>query len=122
MANLFFDPFSADSHVKLESIFELNAISTRIWSEMARQGLQVSNDWIKSSGDHIQNLSKTKGVEEVVSLNTQWLKKMAPNAIEHAQMGLDTVMEGIQELQQWSQKTTQSMSTSKEVPPKREKA
>jgi len=78
-------------------MMELNGITTRLCSEIARENLQAINEWMHTVTEHTQNLSQAKGLEEVLALQARFASQTAPHICQHTQHVMETVMEGMAE-------------------------
>lgn len=97
MSTPYNDQWSQSTKNLFEPLIELNSITTRMCSELARENLKAIHDLMQSSAEHMQGLSHVRGFEDVMSVQARAVANITPKVYQYSQQILDTVMEGISE-------------------------
>lgn len=96
----------------MDAIIEMNGITTRLCSELARQNLKMMNELVQCNVEEMQGLSQARGMEEVLSVISQSAAKTSPAVFQHAQRVLDTLLSTASDynqlIEEGMQKTTKA--------------
>jgi phasin family protein len=111
----YFEQWPKAKNFSLEPIMELNGITTKLCSEIAKENFQAMNEWMQSMTEHTQNLSRVKGIEEFMELQSRFASKTTPQICQHAQHVLDTMMESASEYNKWFEKGFSEFSKESKV-------
>ena len=94
MATSYFDQLSQNPNkfMNMEPVFAFNGITTRLYSELARENIQMMTELMQCGVEQMQGLSHARGFEEVMNVQSKTMAKATPQIIEHAQHMLDAMM------------------------------
>ena len=94
MAFSYFDQFSQmpAKFMNMEPFMAATGITTRLYSDIARENLKAMNELMQCSVEQLQGLSNARGLEEVVSVQSKAINKATPQLFQHAQQVLDLMM------------------------------
>lgn len=85
-------PFQSMQGNPMEALVELNNITTRLCSELARQNLKMMTDLVQCSVEEMQELSQTRGeMVETCHVLSKGAAKVSPTIFQHAHGVLDTL-------------------------------
>lgn len=76
----------------MDTLIEMNGITSRLYSELARQNLKVMNELVQYGVEEMQGLSQARGLDEILSVLSQGAAKASPTVFQHAQRVLDTLL------------------------------
>lgn len=116
MAFSYFDQLSQNTNkfVNIEPMIEFNGITTRLYSEIARENLKMMNELMQCGVEQLQGLSHARGLEEVLSIHSKTMAKAAPQLFQHTQQILDTLVESAGEYSRIFEKGIQKASQTQE--------
>lgn len=80
-----------------EPWMEMNGITSRTMSELTRANLEAINEWMQCFSEHTHNLSRAKGIEEMMSLQTGFTSKIARDMCQCTQQNIEAIMQGMTE-------------------------
>lgn len=107
MSSTYHEQWSQNSKLAFAPILELGGITSNMCSELARHNLRMMNEMMQASAEQMQNLSRAKGLEEALRINSQYTAKIAPQMLHNAQYVLDTMLDSANQYQQWFEKSTE---------------
>ena len=98
-ATAFFDKWSQTETFSPETLMQMNAISMKIWGEVAKENLQAMTDFMQNYAEQMQDLSHAKGPDDVMRAQARLASKNGPQLFQRSQRLLETLMESTTEYQ-----------------------
>lgn len=99
-----YDEWTKMSKSVTEPMVEYCALYTKLWTDLAKTGIQASSELVQSQSDHFSALSQSKTPDEFFSQQTKWLSKQTPKTFEYFTQTLDSFQENFKESNKLFQK------------------
>lgn len=104
-----FDQWSQTQKLSFSPLLELNSITTRLCGKLLQQNLKAMNSLAQSGQEQLQTLSGVKGVNEALQCQSQWIADTVPQAFDHAEKLLNTVLDSATEYRDWFEGNMETM-------------
>lgn len=76
----------------MSSIMAFNKITAELIGEIAKEQMKAQQALMKKQSEHLHNLSQAKAMEEVMSLQADYLQKISPELLSHGQNIIDSML------------------------------
>jgi len=108
--NPFMEHWPQAAKMSMEPLMELNGITTRMCTDIARQNLKTMNDIMQCHAEQMQGMSHARGMEDMINAYSRWCAKVSAPLTQHTQNVLDTMLESASEYSKWWEKGLHHMS------------
>jgi hypothetical protein len=93
----YFEQFSKNAYQgfpgsHMETLIEMNGITTRLYSELTRQNLRLINRVMQCGFEEMQDLTQARGFDDALKVMSQSASKISPPILEHAQSVMDALI------------------------------
>lgn len=110
------DGFAQFNKASLESVKRLSEINGRMMQRLGEKQLEVANEYVSGSVQHMEKLGSAEGVQDMFANQAHLVADWNDKVMTHAKETAKIVSEARDELQAWaeqSMKTAQSAASQK---------
>lgn len=96
------------AHESYEPLVLLNQVTAQISNDLMRHQWRALNDWMQCNAEQWQQLSRVRGMDELVASQSRFIAKSSPKLLSYAQDTLDCLVEGASQYRKIMVKAEQS--------------
>ncbi len=80
-------------HESYEPVMLLNQMAAQVSNDLMRHQWRALNDWMQCNAEQWQQLSRARGVDELVATQSRFIAKSSPKLLGYAQDTLDCLVD-----------------------------